>query len=147
MAYLALKFERLVQTLPGNDEDFSQASIEMDNEADFSKFSTWEIVCEEMLDTQHSRTYFKRAYEELRRREITDDELVEMRRFAWMTVGWLNFKMMMWEWGSLGEKQIYHAIDWQYKDGWISSAEKNRRFEYAKRYDSGVPISRALKLH
>ena len=33
-----------------------------------------------------------------------------MRRFAWKTVGWLNYDKMMWEWGGLDEKDIEMAL-------------------------------------
>jgi hypothetical protein len=71
--------------------------------------TTWEIVCEEMVDTQHPRIYFERAREELRKRGITDAEFTEMRRFAWLTAGWLNFEMMLWDWCGLDQQDIYRA--------------------------------------
>ena len=100
-----------------------------------AEFSTWTIICEEVLDTQFARVYFERAREELHRRGITDAEIAEMRRFAWLTAGWLNFERGLWEWCNLDEQDIYRAIEWQYSDGYISADERDRRMEYAKRYD------------
>ena len=58
-----------------------------------------------------------------------------MRRFAWLTAGWLNFERRQWEWCNLDEQDIYLAIERQHAEGYISSAEKDRRIEFAKRYD------------
>src|SRR5262249_8310773 len=129
------KVERIISSPQGSDDSFSPDDIARDPKVTFSKMTTWEIVCEEMVDTQHPRIYFERAREELRRRGISDAEFVEMRRFAWLTAGWLNFEMMLWDWCGLDEQDIYRAIDWQFRDGWISADQRNRRREYAKRYD------------
>jgi hypothetical protein len=138
MALWAAEVERIVSTPPGSDEGLSPESIERESKVTFSKFSTWTIVCEEVLDTQFARVYFERAREELHRRGIADAEITEMRRFAWLTAGWLNFERNLWEWCNLDEKDIYHAIEWQYSDGYISAEERDRRIEYAKRYDSAA---------
>ena len=135
MAAWAAKVERIISKPPGNDEGFSSESIAREAQADFSKFSTWSIVCEEVLDTTFPRVHFVRAHEELKRRGISDEEIFEMRRFAWLTAGWLNFEMKLWDWCQLDEQDIHRAIDWQFADGWVSSREKDRRLEFAKRYD------------
>lgn len=135
MATWATKVDRIVRDPPGTDEGYSAEEISRYAYVDLSRFNNWEIVCEEVLDTTHPRVYFERARNELRRRGITDGEYAEMRRFAWLTAGWLNFEMMLWEWGHLDERDIYRAIDWQYSAGWISRAERDRRRDYANRYD------------
>ena len=138
MAAWAAQVEGIVSKPPGSDEGLSPESIERESEATFSRFSTWMIICEEVLDTQFARVYFERAREELHRRGITDAEITEMRRFAWLTAGWLNFERCLWEWGNMDERDIYRAIDLQYSDGYISANERDRRIEYAKRYDRAV---------
>ena len=135
MALWAAKIERILNSPPGSDHGFSLEDIARNATVTFSKMTTWAIVCEEMLDTQHPRIYFQRAREELQRLGITDTEFTEMRRFAWLTAGWLNFEMMLWDWCSLDEQDIYRAIDWQFTDGWISGDERDRRREYARRYE------------
>lgn len=135
MAEWAATIEGIVSKPPGSDEGMSQEEIERAGRVSFAKFSTWTIICEEVLDTQFGRGYFETARAELHRRGITDEEILEMRRFAWLTAGWLNFECMAWDWCNLDEKDIYLAIQWQYKDGYISDGERDRRMEYAKRYD------------
>ncbi len=129
------RVNRIVSKPAGSDDGLSPEAINLDAKVDFSKLSTWEIICEEMVDTQHSRVYFERAREELRRRGISEEEITEMRRFAWVTAGWLNFEKMLWDWVSLDEKDIYRAVDWQYSDGWITSEERDKRIVFAKKYD------------
>jgi len=127
--------DSIVREPPGTDEGFSAEDIARNAGIVFTNFSTWEIVCEEVLDTEHPRIYYARAKDELRRRGISDAEYAEMRRFAWLTAGWLNFEKMLWEWCSLTEQDIYRAIEWQFTDGWIVHAERDRLIEFAKRYD------------
>ena len=134
----AATVEGIISKPPGSDDGFPPESIERDSKISFSKFSTWTIICEEVLDTQFTRAYFARAREELHRRGITDAEITEMRRFAWLTAGWLNFERSLWEWCNLDEKDIYRAIEWQYSDGYISADERDRRIEYARRYDRPI---------
>jgi hypothetical protein len=67
-----------------------------------------------------------------------------MRRFAWLTAGWLNYEKMLWDWCSLDGKDVYRAIEWQYSDGWISKADRDRKREFADRYASLVEKSHAL---
>ncbi len=74
---------------------------------------------------------------ELNRRGISDKEYHELRRFAWLTAGWLNYEKMLWDWCSLDVTDIYRAIEWQYSDGWISKNERDRRRLFADRYATG----------
>ena len=138
MAEWAATVERIVSSPPGSDDGFSEESIERAGKVSFAEFSTWTIICEEVLDTQFARRYFERAKEELHRRGITDAEILEMRRFAWLTAGWLNFERRVWEWCNLDEKDIYTASEWQYSQGYISLDERDRRLEYAQKYDRPV---------
>ena len=135
MTFWTAKIERIISSPPGSDDGFSSESIARNAKVTFLKMSTWAIVCEEMVDTQRPRIYFGQARDELRRRGIDDVEYMAMRRFAWLTAGWLNFEMMLWDWCGLDEQDIYRAIDWQFTDGWISADERDRRKEYARRYD------------
>ncbi len=128
------RVEQIVRQPPGSDSEFSEESIARFAKTDFSRMSTWAIVCEEVLDTVFPVVYFQRARDELRRRGITDAEYQAMRRFAWLTAGWLNFEMMLWDWCSLNERDIQHAIQWQFSDGWISETERDRMIKFADRY-------------
>ena len=138
MALWVAKIERIVAKPPGSDDGFSAESLATDATLTVSRSTTWGIVCDEMLDTQHSRVHFDRSREELCRRGITDAEFTEMQRFAWLTVGWMNFETMGWEWCGLDAGDIRHAIEWQHRDAWISNEERDRRLEYVQRYENAV---------
>jgi hypothetical protein len=135
MANWRATVERIVGAPPGTDKGFSPQDMAPHATVVFTTLSTWEIVCQEVLDTVHPLIYHERAREELRRRGITDAEFLEMRRFAWLTAGWLNFEKMLWDWCSLDEEDIYRALEWQYSEGWISQAERDRCLAFARRYD------------
>ena len=130
----AASVREFVAKPPGSDEGFSAEAIDTYAGSDFSKFSTWTIVCEEVLDTQFPRVSFVRAHEELRRRSFSDDEIVEMRYFAWLTAGWLNYECMLWDWVNLDESDIVRAIEWQFRDGWISADERDHHLQYVRQY-------------
>lgn len=134
MAAWEIQADRHVSELPGSDEGLSAEDLAREGGTSFSQFSTWAIVCEEVLDTQFSRAYFERAREEFHRRGIADDELTEMRRFAWLTAGWLNFDQGLWDWCHLDEKDIRRAIEMQHAGGFISDEERDRRMAYLERY-------------
>ncbi len=138
MAEWAAQVDRVVSKPPGSDEEMSPDWIRAASKVTFAHCSTWSIICEEVLDTEFPRGYFERAREELHRRGITDAEILEMRRFAWLTAGWLNFERFLWDWCELDEQDIYRAIALQYSGGYISAAERDQRMEYAKRYDRPV---------
>jgi len=118
----------LAQPFPPQSSDFPNESIESDSHVSFSKLSNWEIVCQEILDTEYSHVYYQRCYDELRKRGKSEQEIFEMRRLAWYTAGWLNFPMMVWDWVSLDEKDIFRAIEWLYDKKQISQ-EKRAEFE------------------
>ncbi len=116
--------EILAKPFPPQGSDFSAEEIEAGNRGSFSKLSTWEIICEEMVDTEYSPIWYQRCYDELRRRGKSDQEIFEMRRFAWQTVGWLNFPMMLWDWVGLDESDILRAIKLLYDYKQISQEEQ-----------------------
>lgn len=93
------------------------------NKAQWDKFSSWSLVCEEILDTEHAPDWYDDIIAELRRRGFSYDQIDAMRRFAWETAGWLNYDKMLWEWGRLDEKDIRTALDWQLRDGLITQEQ------------------------
>ena len=107
-----------------SSSDFSIEDIERDKRVTFSKFSNWEIICQEILDTEYSYIYYQRGYDELLKRGKSKREILEMRKFAWHTLGWLNFPMMMWEWVNLDESDIHRAIQWLYDKKQISQEQQ-----------------------
>ena len=60
MALWVAKIERIVAKPPGANDGFSSESLATDATLTFSRSTTWGIVCDEMLDTQHSRVHFDR---------------------------------------------------------------------------------------
>ena len=90
------------------------------NKAQWDKFSTWSLICEEILDTEHAPDWYDDIIAELDRRGFGVEQIDAMRRFAWKTVGWLNYDKMLWEWCWLEEKHIRLALDWQLRDGTIT---------------------------
>src|SRR5262245_38362327 len=114
----------LEQRFPPESSDFGPDTLERDARVHLDKMSNWALVCEEILDTEHSHVYLRKCYEELRRCGKSDAEIRDMRRFAWHTAGWLNFPMMVWDWCSLDERDIERAIDWLTRDGQISTEEQ-----------------------
>lgn len=90
------------------------------NRAQWEKFTTWSLVCEEILDTEHSSDWYDDILAEFTRRGFNFEQVNNMRRFAWRTAGWLNYDKMLWEWVRLDEKDICTALAWQIRDGLIS---------------------------
>jgi hypothetical protein len=91
------------------------------------RFSSWALICEEALDTEHDAAWYDDIVAELARRGFSDDQIDRMRRFAWETAGWMNFDKMLWEWVSLDEKDIRTALDFQLKDGLITRTQYDER--------------------
>ncbi len=137
MEFWKTKIGRIVSKPPGSDEGFTPEPISRDRRMDFSRINTWVIVCEEVLDTEHSKAYHRSARGELRRRGLSEGEIEEMRFFAWLTAGWLNFEKMLWDWAYLDVDAIYRAIEWQFRDGWILEDEREHLIAFARRYDQG----------
>lgn len=134
MRFWTAKVDRIVSQPPGTNEGFPQADIDLSRKVTFGQMSTWEIVCEEVLDTAHPHAYYERALSELNRRGICDAEYQKMRHFAWLTVGWLHFEKMVWEWQRFDKQDIDRAIERQFSEGWISKANRDRWREFADRY-------------
>ena len=98
------------------------------------RFSIWSLICEEILDTDENPLFYERVVAELKRRGINDDEIEQMRMFAWRTAGWLNYEKMVWEWVRLDESDIRRALDWQVKEGEISNLERLASLKYLSKY-------------
>ncbi|MFN8398447.1 MAG: hypothetical protein U0X74_00420 [Anaerolineales bacterium] len=124
--------EILAKPFPPQSSDFPDETLERDSRLTFSKSSNWEIICEEILDTEHSHVYHQRCLDELRRRGKSEQEIFEMRRLAWQTAGWLNFPMMAWEWINLDEWHILRAIEWLYDYKQISQEQRNEFENFVK---------------
>lgn len=101
------------------------------------RFTIWELVCEEIVDTEYSPEYYERVLAELYRRGLAPEEVTAMRLFAWETAGWLNFEMMLWDWCSLDETDIERAIDWRLEKGEITAEKAEAMRGYVRRYACG----------
>jgi hypothetical protein len=114
----------LAKPFPPQGSDFPSESLERDRHLTFEKLSNWEIVCQEILDTEYSHVYYQKCYETLLSRGKSEQEIFGMRRLAWLTAGWFNFPMMLWDWVSLDESDIYRAIHMLYDRKQISREQK-----------------------
>ena len=110
--------------------------MEAGNRGSFSKLSNWEIICEEIVDTEYSPVYYQRCYDELRKRGKSEQEIFEMRSFAWQTAGWLNFPMMAWDWVSLDELDILRAIEKLYDHKQINQEQRIEFQNFLKQHES-----------
>jgi len=97
------------------------------NKADWNMYSSWALICEEVLDTEHDPDWYDDILAELTRRGFNFGQIDRMRAFAWQTAGWLNYDRMLWEWITLNEDDMRIAIDYQLKDGIISPTEHAER--------------------
>jgi hypothetical protein len=59
-----------------------------------------------------------------------------MRKFAWQTVGWFNFPMMVWDWVSLDESDIFKAIEWLYDYKQIDQEQRIEFENFVKLHES-----------
>jgi hypothetical protein len=100
----------------------------------WEKFSNWSLICEEMLDTEPYPRFLRMCYDELHRRGLDDATIQEMRRFAWLTVGWLNFERMLWEWVHLDDDDIGFAIQQQYAEKLITIEEHSQLMDYLQKH-------------
>lgn len=116
--------EILAKPFPPQSSDFSSEILEQDSRLTLEKLSNWEIVCQEVLDTKYSHVYYQKCYEALQRRGKSEKEIFEMRRLAWYTAGWFNFPMMLWDWVSLNESDIFKAIEWLYARKQINQKQR-----------------------
>jgi hypothetical protein len=99
------------------------------------RISTWGLVCEEIVDTEHRPEYYERCVAELRRRGLSDNTINEMRNCAWRTAGWFNFEKMVWDWCALDEDDIRIALEWQEDEGEITANQRMEMETYVNRYD------------
>jgi hypothetical protein len=51
----------------------------------------------------------------------------------WLSVGWLNFKCMVWDWVHLDENDIVEAIDAQRKMHLISEKKRQLMLKYVEK--------------
>lgn len=128
--------EIMSKRFPPETSDFPKETLERDSCLTLSHLSNWEIVCQEILDTEYSHVYYQKCYEELLRRGKSEPEIFEMRRFAWYTAGWLNFAMMLWDWVSLDEADILRALDWLYDNKQISKDKQVEFQNFIKLHES-----------
>ena len=124
----------LAKPFPPQTSDFPEESLERDSRLTFARLSNWEIVCQEILDTEHSHVYYQRCYDELLKRGKSEQEILEMRRFAWQTAGWFNFAMMVWDWISMDESDIRRAIEWLYDYNEITREQRIEFENFVKRH-------------
>lgn len=57
------------------------------NEARWETFSSWTLICEEILDTEPSDDWYDGIVVELNRRGFSFEQIDAMRRLAWQTAG------------------------------------------------------------
>ena len=51
------------------------------------KFTSWSLICEEVLDTECCPDWYDDILAELTQRGFKHDQIDRMRRFAWQTAG------------------------------------------------------------
>jgi hypothetical protein len=118
----------LKKPFPPQSSDFSKEALERDGHITLSSLSNWELICQEILDTEFSHLYYQKCYDELRQRGKSEQEIFEMRRLAWYTAGWLNYVMMAWDWVHIDESDILRATERLHDNKQISQ-EKRIEFE------------------
>jgi hypothetical protein len=111
------------------------------NKAHWDKFSTWSLICEEILDTELADDWYDDVLAELGRRGFDFEQINRMRRFAWKTAGWLNYEKMLWDWVSLSERDIKLALNWQLEDGIITPFEHAEGLRFIEQPGSIPPGS------
>jgi hypothetical protein len=129
--------ELLAKPFPpqSSSSDFSAEDIERGKRISFAKLSNWEIICEEIVDTEYPHVHYQKGYEELRNRGKSEQEIFEMRKLAWYTVGWLNYPMAMWEWVSLDESDIRRAIKWLYDKKQINEEQRTEYEDFEQLHE------------
>lgn len=113
-----------------------------DQKPQWVKFGNWALICEDVLDTEVDPRFVRMCYDELKRRGLDDTMIQEMHRVAWLTVGWLNYERMLWEWVHLDQDDVEHAIDWLHKDQLISKNEHNELMAFVTKW-GGEPTDAA----
>lgn len=109
------------------------------NAAHWNKFTSWALICEEILDTEHASDWYDDILAELFRRGFSEDQINRMRAFAWQTAGWLNYDKALWEWCHLDEDDIRTALDLQFKDGIITNVQHAERLSWIA-HPAGIPV-------
>jgi hypothetical protein len=131
MALWRRRCAKMLARVPGHDDpDTANFAAH-----DFSRMNNWQIVCEEVLDTQYPKIYHQHAQAELARRGIGQSEFREMRRVAWQTAGWLNYEKMLWDWCQLDAKDMLRAVEWQLKESYISHAQAAELRSVIQKYE------------
>lgn len=115
-----------------SSSDFSADDIERESQVSFAKLSNWEIVCQEILDTEFSHVYYQKCCDELRKRGKSEQDIFEMRKCAWYTAGWFNFPMMLWDWVSLDESDILRAVELLYDKKQITQEQRIEFEDFVK---------------
>jgi len=110
------------------------------NIADWPKISTWLLLCEEMVDTEHDPDWHDDIFAELTRRGFSDMEIDKLRAFAWRTAGWLNWAMYMWEWTFLDARDINWALKMQLDKKLITQQQYDESHEYMERIEPGSSL-------
>ena len=83
----------------------------------------WNLVCEEVIDTDHEPEGDDAVITELIRRGYNFEDINTMRRLAWRTAGWLNYDMMLWDWVNLDENDMRKALELQLEKRKIKQQE------------------------
>ena len=96
----------------------------------YDKMSCWDLIGEEIIDTEHDPREYDAIYAELIERGFSLSEIDEMRAFGWRTLGWLNDEKMLWEWVSLNERDIIRALDWQLEEKKIDLSKHEQELAY-----------------
>lgn len=93
----------------------------------------WELICEEVLDTDFDPSVYDAIYAELLRRGFCHNEIDAMRRLAWETAGWLNYDMMSWDWVRLNDGDMKKALEMQLDRGICGDEEYRQRIAEIER--------------
>jgi hypothetical protein len=110
------------------------------NVADWPKISTWMLVCEEILDTEHDQHWYDDIIAELGRRDFGDEDVDKLRAFAWRTAGWLNWAMCLWEWANLDARDINLALQLQLDKKLINQQQYDDSHVYMEYIEAGSSL-------
>jgi len=99
----------------------------------YDKMSCWDLIGEEIIDTEHPPEEYDAIYAELVGRGFTPSEIDEMRALGSRTLGWLNYEKMLWDWVSLNESDIIRALDLQLEEKKIDTLKYEQEMTYMRR--------------
>ena len=111
----------------------------------FETSSCWSVVCEEIIDTDHEPEGYDAVYAELIRRGFSADDIDEMRKLAWRTAGWLNYDMMLWDWGSLDESDMRRALGLKLKKRLMRKKTYERDLQTIQQFLDRDPVTAEVK--